>query len=133
MLSSSKKEKEKEMRAILLGALALGMILMPGQESNGAPNSSAKTMIASWYKHGTQTANGERFNPRGFTAAHKTLPFGTILRLTHEDKVIIVRINDRGPYVQGRHLDLTIGAAKQLGCFDIGVCKVQYQIMRLGN
>ncbi|NDB86972.1 MAG: septal ring lytic transglycosylase RlpA family protein [Alphaproteobacteria bacterium] len=121
------------MRAILLGALALGIFLIPSQETNGAPNSSAKTMIASWYKHGKRTANGEKFDPEGFTAAHKTLPFGTVLRLTHESKVLIVRINDRGPYIQGRHLDLTVGAARKLGCIDNGVCRVGYEIMRLGS
>lgn len=121
------------MRVFLLGALALGIVMISGQETNGAPNSSAKTMIASWYKHGKQTANGERFDPEGFTAAHRTLPFGTVLRLTHDNKVLIVRINDRGPYVQGRHIDLTVGAARRLGCLDNGICKVGYEIMRLGS
>ena len=84
-------------------------------------------MVASWYMHGTRTANGERFNPDGLTAAHKTLPFGTKLRLTYRDKTIIVRINDRGPFLKGRHLDLSRGAAKAIGCFERGVCVLEVE------
>jgi len=63
-------------------------------------------MVATWYMHGTRTANGERFDPNGMTTAHKTLPFGTKLRLTNGDRSVIVRVNDRGPFVKGRDLDL---------------------------
>jgi rare lipoprotein A len=84
-------------------------------------------MVASWYMHGTRTASGERFNPDGLTAAHKTLPFGTKLRLTYRDKTIIVRINDRGPFSKGRQLDLSRGAAKAIGCFERGVCLLEVE------
>jgi rare lipoprotein A len=84
---------------------------------------------ASWYKHGKVTANGEHFDPNGLTAAHKKLPFGTILLLTYEGKSVTVRINDRGPYIKGREIDLSKGAAEALGCIEKGVCDIQMQIM----
>ena len=71
-------------------------------------------MLTSWYDHGTVTANGEKFNPNGLTAAHKTLPFGTKLRIRYKDRQITVRINDRGPFIKGRDLDLARGAARRL-------------------
>ena len=82
-------------------------------------------MVATWYMHGSRTANGERFDPNGMTAAHKTLPFGTKLRLTHDDKTVIVRINDRGPFVKGRDIDLARGAARALNC--PGICRLQVE------
>jgi rare lipoprotein A len=85
----------------------------------------AETVIASWYKHGTKTANGERYNPHGFTAAHRTLPFGTVLLVTYKGKSVTVRINDRGPFIKGRKLDLSYGAARKIGCIDVGICKVE--------
>ena len=90
---------------------------------------SGRVVTASWYKHGKTTANGEHFNPNGLTAAHKKLPFGTILLLTYEDKSVIVRINDRGPFIKGREIDLSKGAAKALGCIEKGVCDVQMTIL----
>lgn len=72
---------------------------------------------ASWYQHGRRTANGEAFNPNGMTAAHRSLPFGTRLRVVNEKtgRSVIVRINDRGPFIGGRIIDLARGAARQLG------------------
>ena len=93
----------------------------------GTPKySEAKTsMKASWYEMGKRTANGEKFNPNGHTAAHKSLPFGTKLKVTYKGKTVIVRINDRGPFVRGRQLDLSRGAARIIGCR--GVCNVQIE------
>ena len=91
-------------------------------------NSAGETMKASWYMHGKKTANGERFIPDGMTAAHKTLPFGTKLLLTHKDKSVTVRINDRGPFVKGRQLDLARGAAKALDC--LGNCTLKAEILK---
>ena len=72
---------------------------------------------ASWYHHGRRTANGEAFNPNGMTAAHRTLPFGTRGRVVNEKtgRSVVVRINDRGPFVRGRILDLSKAAAANLG------------------
>lgn len=90
------------------------------------------SMVASWYGpkfHGRLTANGEWYDQMGYTAAHKTLPFGTILRLTNPEngKSVIVRINDRGPYINGRDIDLSKGAAIALGSLNNGVIKVNVQ------
>jgi rare lipoprotein A len=71
---------------------------------------------ATWYKAGKRTANGEKFDPHGMTAAHKKLPFNTMVRVTNpaNGKSILVRINDRGPFIKGRDLDLSMGAAKSI-------------------
>jgi rare lipoprotein A len=90
-----------------------------------------KSAVASWYHEGTKTANREPFNPDGLTAASKTLPFGTRLEVTNpaNGNHVIVRINDRGPYVQGRSIDLSRGAARQLGMIDQGVAHINYRIL----
>jgi rare lipoprotein A len=77
---------------------------------------------ASWYALHSRTASGERMNPAAMTAAHRTLPFGTRLRVTnrHNGKVVMVRINDRGPFIRGRVLDLSRGAARKLGFVQSG-------------
>ena len=92
-----------------------------------ASEANATNVWASWYAEGRRTANGERFNPNGMTAAHKTLKFGTRLLLTYKGRSVIVRINDRGPFIKGRTLDLSRGAARKLGCS--GVCKVTMKII----
>src|SRR5947208_14165733 len=78
---------------------------------------SAQVGWASYYKYGRKTASGERFNARGLTAAHRTLKFGTRVRVTHlrTGRSVIVRINDRGPFVRSRIIDLSYGAAKAVG------------------
>ena len=89
------------------------------------------TVIASYYYHGHTTANGEKFKPDGLTAAHKTLPFGTKVKVTntHNDKSVVVRINDRGPFIKGRTIDLSRGAAKEIGMIKTGVARVTLEIM----
>jgi rare lipoprotein A len=76
----------------------------------------AQSGIASVYSGG-KTANGERAHAHGMTAAHRSLPFGTMVRVTHRKsgKSVVVRINDRGPFIRGRVIDLTPAAARQLG------------------
>lgn len=80
-------------------------------------SATAQSGHASWYGSGRRTANGERFNPNGMTAAHRTLPFGTRVRVTNQrtGRSIIVRINDRGPFIRGRIIDLSRGAARAFG------------------
>lgn len=87
---------------------------------------------ASWYRHGQVAANGERFNPLGLTAAHKSLPFGTIVRFTNQETgtSVIVRINDRGPFIKGREFDLSLGSARALGIEQRGVATLVTEIMR---
>lgn len=85
---------------------------------------------ASWYGnqfHGRKTASGERFNQHAMTAAHRTLAFGTLVRVTHKGKSVVVRINDRGPFIRGRTIDLSKGAARKIGCH--GVCRVQIAVV----
>lgn len=79
--------------------------------------SGASLIRASYYCSGARTASGEHFNPNGFTAAHRTLPFGTRLAVTNpaNGRTVVVRINDRGPFVRGVSLDLARGAAFALG------------------
>jgi rare lipoprotein A len=83
---------------------------------------------ASWYGHegGRQTANGERYHPGGFTAAHRTLPLGSRVRVTNNrnGRSIVVRINDRGPFTGGRIIDLSEGAAAAIGIKGSGVGNV---------
>ena len=94
------------------------------------------TMIASWYGpkfHGKLTANGEVYDQMAFTAASKKLKFGTLLKITNirNNKSVIVRINDRGPYVRGRNLDLSKASALALGMMHRGVVKVKVEQVSL--
>ena len=94
--------------------------------------------ISSWYGpnfHGKLTANGEVFDQYGVTAAHKTLPLGTVVRVTNLDneKSVILRINDRGPYSGDRILDCSYGAAIKLGFKDLGTANVEIKIIELGD
>ena len=94
--------------------------------------------VSSWYGpnfHGKLTANGEVYDQYGVTAAHKTLPLGTVARVTNIDngKSIILRINDRGPYVGDRILDCSYGAAIKLGFKDLGTANVEIKIIELGD
>ncbi len=78
--------------------------------------------VASFYgnESGSRTASGQRFNQNALTAAHRSLPFGTKLRVTHGDRSVVVTINDRGPFVRGRVLDLSTGAARAIGLPGVG-------------
>jgi len=82
---------------------------------------------ASWYKLGGRTASGETANPKGLTAAHRTLPFGTLVEVTNlaNGKTVTVRINDRGPFAKGRVIDVTWAAAKELGFVRKGITRVK--------
>jgi rare lipoprotein A (peptidoglycan hydrolase) len=89
---------------------------------------------ASWYGpgfHGNLTANGEIFDQEALTAAHKELPFGTQLRITNvaNGQSVVVRVNDRGPYIEGRELDLSHGAAAAIGGTSMGVIPIQMEIL----
>jgi rare lipoprotein A len=87
--------------------------------------------IASFYNEGTQTASGEKFDPNELTAAHPTLPFGTRLRVTNVStgKSVTVRVNDRGPYVRGRVVDVSYSAAESLGMVNKGVTNVKLDVV----
>jgi len=87
--------------------------------------------VASYYTEGTKTASGEKFNTLEMTAAHPTLPFGTKLRVTNvsSGRSVTVRVNDRGPYVQGRVVDVSYSAADALGMVGKGVAKVKLDVV----
>ena len=91
--------------------------------------------LASWYgqqHQGRATASGEAFDMNKLTAAHRTLPFGTRLRVTNVEngKSVVVRVNDRGPHVPGRVLDLSFRAARALGITEAGVARVEVVVLR---
>lgn len=118
------------MRSLILAAIFAAL---------AAYAAHAETGIASVYSYGVRTASGERFNPRGLTAAHKSLPFGTLVSVCRigglsrrsaakAGNCIVVRINDRGPYVRGRIIDLTPTAARALGFS--GLARVTVEAIR---
>lgn len=87
---------------------------------------------ASYYWHPQKTASGEPFRPDRLTAAHRTLPFGTRVRVTHtrNKRSVVVRINDRGPFKRGRVIDVSRGAARALGMLAEGVAPVRVEVLR---
>ncbi|MDE1935664.1 septal ring lytic transglycosylase RlpA family protein [Bradyrhizobium sp.] len=87
--------------------------------------------MASFYgnESGRRTASGQRFNQEAMTAAHRSLPFGTKLRVTHGGRSVIVTINDRGPFVRGRVLDLSTGAARAIGLTSAGVGRITAEVI----
>jgi rare lipoprotein A len=93
---------------------------------------SDKHGLAGWYGQefaGRTTANGEIFDPLLMTAAHRSLPFGTKLRVTHRGQSVVVTINDRGPFIKGRVLDLSTGAARAIGLTSAGVGRVTAEVI----
>lgn len=137
-------ESNKSRWVLALGALfAFGLAGCSSQNLASAPPPPAgyyvppptnyrgsRTEVASWYGPGfagRRTSSGETYNPEGLTAASKTLPLGSHVRVMNPDtgKSVVVRINDRGPYVRGRSLDLSHGAAQRIGLTEKGVGRVQ--------
>lgn len=110
------------------------------QETRGRHQSASRTVVtnhkyiarASWYRHGTVTANGERYNPNGLTAAHRTLPFNTMVKFTNPETgtSVVARVNDRGPMVRGREFDLSMRTAQLLGVIDRGVVNLVIEIVQ---
>jgi rare lipoprotein A len=102
-----------------------------------APIAIAETGQASWYglEGGSVTATGKRYNPGGMTAAHRTLPFGSRVRVTNlsNGRSVVVTINDRGPYTGGRIIDLSAAAASVIGIRSSGVGRVNVQVLSYGS
>lgn len=114
-----------------IGVIAAMLLIGLGLPQNAA-EASQGTVVASWYGArwtGRTTASGERYDHRMMTAASRTLPMGTIIMVTHGDRSVIVRINDRGPHVAGRGLDLSRAAADGLGITEQGVARVRYRVL----
>jgi rare lipoprotein A len=116
-----------KLRSLFLCGLTLGFFILPSFKSH-----AAVTGLASYYTCCKRTANGERFNKNGLTAAHRKLPFGTRLRVTNlrNGRSVVVRVNDRGPFVKRRVLDLSLGAAKIIGLHRSGIAKIKYEIVK---
>ena len=94
--------------------------------------------VASYYGqdfHGKQTSNGDVFDMNARTAAHRTFPFGTKVRVTNleNNKIVIVRVNDRGPFKEGRIMDLSMGAAKEIDLIRSGTAHVRLEVLEWGN
>lgn len=106
---------------------AAGLLAVMSPVWTAAPVDAAQTGQASYYRHGKHTASGERFDPLDYTAAHRSLAFGTRVLVTNlaNGKSVIVRINDRGPHVRGRIIDLSLNAAKVLDITGEGVAEVR--------
>jgi len=128
-------------------AVAPGSLTLPKLDFDGAHNSlqwmpapgvgvlETIASNASWYGpgfHGRLTASGEVFNQYSMTAAHKSLPFGTRVRVTnlYNGRSTVVRINDRGPFIGGRVVDLSMAAAERIGMISSGTAPVSIQVLR---
>jgi len=113
------------------------------EETRPTHNTSGRILltlegVASYYAddyHGKQTSNGEVFNMNDLTAAHRTFPFGTKVRVTNLEnkKSVVVRVNDRGPFKEGRIIDLSLAAAKELDIIKMGTAKVKLEVLEWGD
>lgn len=118
------------MTRCLVAVLGTAMLVL-NVAGAGAASRSAYHGKASYYKMGKVTANGEAYRPHGLTAAHRSLRFGTKVRVTNlnNGRKVIVRINDRGPFIAGRIIDLSLGAAKRIGMISSGVARVKMEVL----
>jgi rare lipoprotein A len=119
-------ENRHAWQSILLGAISLGLFILLASTMRVY---AAESCRASWYgfESGARMANGQKFRPMGLTAAHRTIPFGAHVRVFHAGKSVVVRITDRGPFVKGRCLDVSRGAARALGIEHAGVALVRLE------
>jgi rare lipoprotein A len=108
-----------------------GNINILGVEKSGNVKRDYVVLNASWYQRGRLTASGERFNPDGISVAHRTYPFGTMLRMTNPatGATVVARVNDRGPFVKGVSLDVSRGAARQLGMIRSGCAALRVEVL----
>lgn len=115
---------------LFVTAISIGFLVMVcGAALNAVFAFPARAEIASCYTD-TRTASGERFNPHAMTAAHRRPPFGTLVRVTNRanGRAVVVRINDRGPFVRGRVIDLSVGACRAIG--NMGLPRITMDIQR---
>jgi rare lipoprotein A len=118
--------------AAALGACAQSSVIANKSALRDSMAPSGSYALASFYSHGRRTASGEKFDPQDLTAAHRTLPFGTRVRVTSlaTGRSVTVRVNDRGPYIRGRAIDVSSSAAKMLGITRQGVAKVKLDVVQ---
>jgi rare lipoprotein A len=134
------------MKRLIIGCAVVGLIALSPKSEAGlgtslspprlllTPNEEPEIGVASWYGQefqGNTTASGEAFDLNGFTAAHQTLPFGTTIRVTNleNNKNIVLRVNDRGPHMGRRLLDVSWAAAKRLGFLQSGLTRVRVEVV----
>jgi len=112
-------------------AKAAGSDWRNANASMGSTSGHSFSGMASYYgnESGSRTASGARFNQNAMTCAHRSLPFGTKLRVTHRGQSVVVTVNDRGPFIKGRVLDLSTGAARAVGLTGAGVGRVMAEVM----
>lgn len=132
------KNRNASIALIAVGMLALGATASEAghrkswRDANASIGSSSRSFSgkASFYgnESGSRTASGQRFNQEAMTAAHRTLPFGTRVKVTHAGRSVVVTINDRGPFIRGRVLDLSKGAARAVGLTGRGVGHVVAEV-----
>lgn len=115
---------------VLLLALAAGCSSTPRAGGSGHSASGQASYYGNEF-HGRKTANGERFDQGKLTAAHRTLPFGTRVKVTNPQngKTVVVRVNDRGPFVKGRIIDLSSSAFKTIASLNAGVVPVRIEVL----
>ncbi len=113
------------LKTIPVASLALPFFLA------AIPAAKAQSGLASWYAMHSRTACGERMNPSALTAAHRTLPCGTMIEVTnhHTGRVVTARVNDRGPFARGRIVDLSKGAAQHIGLVASGTAPVSIRVV----
>ena len=107
---------------------------LPRTDDNAVPTGGVETGLASWYApSGHRSANGEVYDGNSLTAAHRTLPLGTLLRVTNlsTNQSVVVRVTDRGPFVRGRVLDLSTAAARATGVYRMGVARVRMEVVQM--
>lgn len=118
----------KNVKRTTFAAVAIASLALLGSNpANAAPGCGH----ASWYALGSKTASGERMNAAQLTAAHRSLSFGTKVKVTNKrnGKTVVVRINDRGPFIRGRVLDLSKAAARDIGMVSAGTAQVCYEVI----
>lgn len=115
-------------RSLLAAALSCAVVITP---CAAEPTGDRFAGVASYYgnESGSQTASGQRFNENALTAAHRSLPFGTKLRVTHKGQSVVVTVNDRGPFIKGRVLDLSTAAARAIGLTASGIGHVTAEVI----
>ncbi len=121
---------------LIIGAATCGSAPRFERDATSGPALSTSTGVASWYGpgfDGKQTVSGERFNQNHLTAAHKTLPFGTVVRVMNlqNGRSVEVRINDRGPFIRGRVIDLSKAAAQEIGLIQQGIGRVELRVLSM--
>ena len=140
VLSSPVMAKEANNAKVVRTTVKVSKTSVSGQvkKVSYSPVSAKSTFsssgVASYYGpgfHGRRTANGERFDMHAMTAAHRTLPFGTLVKVTNlsNGKTTVVRVNDRGPYVGNRVIDLSVAAAKEIGSTGSGTARVNLEVL----